>query len=318
MKHEPRDTIWKPYGYSSDALVRRLSHEMGASGFQFYAESLRRMDIQPHDIVQDIGAGLGYDAYNIAGNYHPRAIFMLEPAAAALKCDPLSSFDDLFYWIEADLIRNKDETIKLLSSSQAEQTIRALSYPAEHAFSQDVTYLQPLPSTAEDNPMPDGSVTKATIIHSAYEFYDLEAALAQLNRVLAEDGLGMLITNGVNDKLVFKSILERAGVMLKNKAPRTVSSRLTSDEALEILGQHFNIVDVLPYTDDMLITEDTRYVPINSFNSYIDRFEKKIINRDRFARVREELLEKPLDEMIGRFDYALDSIDITAIYFRKK
>lgn len=310
------------YTYPSDGWIRRQMHEWGASGFNFYDVALSRMRIRQGDIVLDVGAGMGFDGLNMATTYRPRAVYLLEPPADDENSeeDIVTDFDVKYYHIGVALWQAGQTDVRLMPAADFSRFTSEIAAPASATLVPGTTYIQPVAGVAEELPLADASVTKLTMIHSVYHFSDLQKALSEARRVMAPGGLGMLITNGPEDKQNFKKSLQAAGKALMNPAPTTVSSRLYYPEALEILSREFAIVDEpLIYKDEMLIDEGRLPNYLWAFNSYRHLFAKPIVNDGRWNSVREEVFEGPIRRAMAKNNgIAKDTIDIAAIYFRAK
>lgn len=309
------------YDYPTDGYLRRRLHEWGASGFDFYGEALRQMGYGPGDIALDVGAGLGYDGLRIATTYHPRAVYLLEPSGEMVPGNSLiTDFDEKYLLIGETLRKDGHSEIQLMPAADATRLTAELLSHDSAFLTPGTTYLQPMPAVAENIPLPDGSVTKLSVIHSAYHFSDIPKALSEARRVLAPGGLGVLITNGPRDKLVFKKYIRQAGAAMNNDAPNTVSSRLNYKAAIPMISEYFEIVgEPLIYEDDMLIDEDRLPDYIWAFNSYRHLFARPVDSDGRWNIIRKHILEDPIKkEMARNGGIATDTIDIAAIYFRSK
>ncbi|HET7528653.1 MAG TPA: methyltransferase domain-containing protein [Candidatus Saccharimonadales bacterium] len=310
------------YSYPSDGWIRRQMHEWGASGFDFYGEALKRLGISYGDIVLDVGAGMGYDGLSMATTYRPRAVYLLEPHADEDEEGQgiVTDFDVKYYHLGIALWQKGLTDVRLLPSADFKRFSAEIGPPAAGIQAPGITYIQPVEAVAEDIPLPDNSVSKLTMIHSAYHFSDIRQAFSEAGRVMAPGAIGMLITNGPDDKRNFKNSLQKAGEALRNPASTTVSSRLYYPQAVEMLSQDFDIVDEpLVYQDTMLIDEERLPDYIWAYNSYRHFFERPIVNDGRWDAIREEVFEGPIRRaMAGNDGTATDSIDIAAIYFRAK
>lgn len=270
------------YTFPVDGLVRRQLHEFGAKNIDFYEEVLDKMGFQEDDVVLDIGAGNGFDALTIAKKYHPQRIYALEPLGQSHD-----EFEDKF---------------NILRFMMQEEGIKSI---------------EPLAGVAENIPLTDNSVSKLMMIHSAYHFDDLKQALSEARRVLIPNGLGMLVTNGKGDKVRFRKLLRQMGEPLHNKSPDTVSSRLNYDAAAARLAPYFEVFRRYIYRDDMIITRENLPIYLWAFDSYRHLFEHPVINDGRWRRVRQGMVETPIEkEMAANDGIFRDTIDIAAIYFR--
>lgn len=301
------------YEYPADGLIRRRLHEFGATGFDFYGEMLRRMRYHPADFALDVGAGMGFDGLKIAIDYRPRLVSLLEPAA-----DKTDDFDNIYFQLEEEIKRQGIQNVHLLSSDSLSATITGIANPESEILAKGETYIQPIPGVAEAIPLPDGSVTKLTMIHSAYHFQDIHRAMTQAQRVLRRDGWGMLVTNSSGDKAEFKNFLSQVSDKLKNNVIGTVSSRLDDKAALDILSIYFDVVEILPYQDTMVITQDRVPDYLYAFDSYRNFFDRPVINDGRWYKARHEVVEERIGQDIAATGSFLDTIDIRAIYFKHK
>jgi len=272
-----------PYEYFYDGAVRRKLHEFGASGVNFYDQVFRLMGYKRTDIALDVGAGMGHDGLYIASEYHPSLVLLLEPGST----DP-----------------NEDKYLPLRDEI-AEKSLWGIEL---------------LLGVAEDIPLPDATVDKATLIHSAYEFDDLPRALGEVARVLKDDGLGSLVTNGPEDKLRFKEFIKTSGEKLGSKAPSTVSSRLDYNAAFKELSHYFPYLKLITYRDEMIITERDNRLDfyLYSYDSYRRFFEQQFISDGHWGEVRREVVEKAIrQEVEANNGVFRDTIDMGVIYFSK-
>jgi hypothetical protein len=308
------------YAYYYDGTIRRRLHEFGAQDFDIYKNALKRMDYRPGDIAIDIGAGMGEDGGTIAWTYRPRLVFLLEPAA---RDSP--EFDDRYLSLAAELGANELSGVVLLASADLETTVRELDKPDSKILRPGKTYIQPIPSYAESIPLPDNSVTKLSMIHSIYEFHNLHAALSEAARVMTDDALGLVITNGPNDKLRFKEKLKETADVLTRESggqitytsPKTVSSKVDYVRAAQAIGEYFKEVTTVPYKDEMVINAGRAPEYIYSYDSYKRRFDPAVPSDGRWTRVRQTVLIDVMDKEIAKFGGYKDTIDIAAIYFRR-
>jgi ubiquinone/menaquinone biosynthesis C-methylase UbiE len=267
-----------------DGYIRRLPHEFGVREEEeeaYYQEVFRRMNIQPTDIVLDIGAGLGRDGLEIARRYRPEKVYILEPPGRDEE-ESAYKFLPLEMWMEQEGVKN----------------------------------IEPLMGFAEEIPLPDNRVSKVAMIHSAPAFTDLSKALLETLRVLKPDGSGVLVTNGANDKVQFRKKLLKMGRRMRSKAPPTVSSPLNYVQAYLALKSHFRVTDIYRHKGSMIITEDRLPEYIWQFGSYRQDFDPPDMNDGSWQRARKEIVEDRLKaEMAANGGVAYDTIDICAIYF---
>jgi ubiquinone/menaquinone biosynthesis C-methylase UbiE len=275
------------YTFPVDGFLRRLPHEFferKAGVEAYYDEVLRRMDISQTDSVLDIGAGIGFDALTISRKYGPELIYAMEPSG---QNDEESDYKFILLneIIELDGIKN----------------------------------IEPLFGVAEDIPLPDKSVSKVLMVHTAYEFTDLPQALSETRRVLKDDGLGVLVTNGTSDKYRFGEMLREMGKQLLSKSPNKVSQNLNYEKAFIELHKYFDAVDVFTQKGVMEVTEDRLPVYLWQFDSYRSSFNPPVLNDGRWEKVKKTVVEDPISaEMAANKGVFTDTIDISAIYFRHK
>lgn len=308
------------YEYYYDGIIRRQLHEFGALGVNFYYHSIDRMGCRPGDIVLESGAGMGHDGRDIAWHYRPKIVYLLEPVRGSPD-----EFDNRFYGIEYELRAKKIKGVEVLPSSQLASTVYEMSNPNSQILLPRTTYLQPTPGTAEEVPLPDNSVTKYSSIHSIYEWHDIQKALQEAARVMTPDASGLVITNGPDDKPVFKEILEDSRQELdadapdgvKYTAPHTVSSRVDYNLAESLLKQYFEVVQLITYKDTMIITPDRAPLYEYAYNSYKRGFFPPVINQGRWSAVRQKVLIERMKKEINEKGYFKDEIDIGAIFFSR-
>jgi SAM-dependent methyltransferase len=303
------------YEYPIDGLIRRQLHEFGATGFDFYGEVFKGMGYSSEDVVLDIGAGIGTDGLQIAAIHHPRVVYLLEPEG-----DEPAEFDNKYFHLDSAIQQRGLDYIRLLPSSALNATAQEIAAAQSSTSQVGITYIQPTGGMAEAIPLPDSSVTKLSMIHSAYHFFDLNLAMEEASRVLRQDGIGVLVTNGPGDKMRFKEFLQKTGQELQNGAPNTVSSRLDYHAALTKLSDYFDIIgEPLIYRDEMVITPDRLPAYIWAYDSYRHLFDRVIINDGKWTSARQKVLEAPIaEEMASNNGIFSDTIDIGAIYFRPK
>lgn len=286
------------YDFPVDAYVRRFVHELGSRKVSFYKEAFKRRRFNTDDIVLDIGAGIGLDGLEIARQYRPRWIYLLEPGQTA--DDGLT---DKFNFLDEYIAREAPPGVKIVDSENLER--------AHPAF----TYLQPIQAKAEAIPLPDAAVTKVIMVHSAQEFDDLNKGLSEAQRVLAEGGEGLLITNGRGDKLKFRELLKSLGEALNLVSLNTVSSRLDYGRAIIELNRLFEVEDVFIYKDIMQIDRETLPIYLWQFDSYRSAYGASV---ERWSEVKSEVVTEPIKrEMAKNGGIFTDTIDICAVYFKK-
>src|SRR5690348_2094488 len=125
------------YELGDNAMARRLLHTYGESRREgerdFYEDFFYLMGYRVKDRALDVGAGMGDDALNVAELYKPHFVYALEP--------PGKDIEEL-----------ETKFLKLV----LERERRGLA---------NVT---PLVGSAEAIPLPDGTITKLTSVHSIY------------------------------------------------------------------------------------------------------------------------------------------------------
>jgi ubiquinone/menaquinone biosynthesis C-methylase UbiE len=291
-----------PYTYYYDGFIRRSLHDFGATGFNFYQTVLQKMGYHTNDIVLDVGAGGGEDGVHIAEKYNSRLIFLLEP-----NLGNYLDINDRYFPLVENIKRRGLQGIELLPAPGSTD-IRPIIQP--HTPEPNITYMQPLAARAESIPLPNDSVTKLSMIHTAYEFDDLDKALSEAARVMAPGSLGVAITNGSGDKKLFKQMMQEVGDVLGMKAPSTVSSKLDYLQLRAELKKYFSDMVLFPYQDQMLINNDFRRVAYDwAFNSYRRFYERPVINDGRWQKAKEQVFSSHFSSDIH------DTIDVAAIFF---
>jgi ubiquinone/menaquinone biosynthesis C-methylase UbiE len=307
-----------PDEYLHDGHIRRVLHEFGASGFQFYKAVHKRMDYQPGDIVAEVGAGMGDDGKEIAWVYRPRVVFLIEPAS--------EDIDSRYLALGIDLSGTKVRGVEVLPSAMLSTTVSEMNNLSSSVLKGRTTYLQPVKTGAEQlGFLPDNSVSKYSAIHSIYEWQDLHAGMREAVRCMRDDAKGVIVTNGPDDKPVFRDMLNDAKGILDELSdsdeeyvtPKTRSSKINYFQAAELLSQYFEQVNIIPYRDRMIITPERAPFFIWSFNSYRKDFYPAITNEQlpHWQAARRAALLDRLEREIGQHGYLEDGIDIAAIEF---
>ncbi|MBX4188507.1 hypothetical protein KW792_00195 [Candidatus Saccharibacteria bacterium] len=310
------------YEYWYDGQIRRHLHEFGQPGLEkpFITEVLERMDYRPGDVVLEVGAGVGQDAQHIAWDFRPRMVFLLEPST-----DDPADFDGKYYVLGQDLEGKEYKGVRVLSSDNLDNTIAALSEDSSKTLYPGTTYIQPMPGVAENIPLPDNSVTKLSMIYSIYEFKDVHQALSETVRVMTPDAVGVVVTNGPSDKLIFKDILSDAAEELNRqdpgkgyKAPTTVSSRINYNQARDLLSEYFEEVGLFNYEAAMKITEERIPLYLHSYNSYRRGFRPAVEDSALWRSVRDRVFKDRIEYAMARNDGVFwDTIDTGAVFFKK-
>jgi SAM-dependent methyltransferase len=184
--------------------------------------------------------------------------------------------------------------------------------------------LQPIEGRAEAIPFPDDSIDRAIIVHSAYEFDDMEAFLAQMARVMKKDAWGGLITNGPGDKQLLKQKMQEMKGELESdypgeisyEVPPTVSSNLTYLEARAALKRYFNKVILFTYNDRMRIdTINRRAIYDFGFDTYKSLWRPSITNYGRWKNARKKIFGDPPEDPETDMPVLHDTIDIGWVLF---
>lgn len=307
--------------YLYDGYIRRIPHEYDVTDFGFYDRFLEVMDFQPGQMVADIGAGMGHDAFKIAATYGPRYTFLIEPRLS----DP--GFMDRYLPMEDIIQKTAADGVQLLPlipEKEASKRLAWLAEPGDPALNQSVPRIQPVESRAEQLPFPDNSIDREVAIHSIYAVGDVDAMLREIARTLKPDGTGGLITNGPGDKQLVKQKLQEMKSALESDAPEgveykipsTVSSKFDYYAARDALKQYFNKVILFTYQGRMEINSDRKPIYNWGFDSYRKLSMPPIINFGRWVRARNEIYGWPTEDDPAYNDHiAYDTIDIGWLIF---
>lgn len=273
-----RKHSYEQYGFFASAHIRRQLHEFGASGDSFYDEAFGMLDLKKGDRVLDIGTGSGFDLLKLAKQYHPEKLVGLEPPT-----NHLEDFESRFIPLHDAMQREGIDNIEIV------------------------------PGYAQQMPFENNSFNKIMAVHSLYEIPDLGRALRETQRVLAPDGKFLVITNAKYNRQRLHAYLREMGIELDSLNPSPFSSRFRYHEAERVLSRYFKVIDRYRHHDSMKITEDRLPMYLEAINTYRSSFIPRILNDGRWARTRDEIVERELLGEIAREGAAYDTIDIGAI-----
>lgn len=128
-----------------------------------------------------------------------------------------------------------------------------LSHAAYRA-ARELPGIEAIHASAEDIPLPDGSVDVVLSRHMLYHCSSPEAIVAECARVLADDGVFIATVNHARTVPMIRHVIETELGSLGQAVPVYVNW-VTTDTVADLVGRSFEEVDVVRHDNELVFTE---------------------------------------------------------------
>ena len=136
-------------------------------------------------------------------------------------------------------------------------TGRVIALDISHAAylaARQVPGVEAIHASADDIPLPDGSVDVALSRHMLYHCSSPEAVVAECARVLAADGVFVATVNHARTVPMIRHVIETE-LAAMGLAPPRYTNWVTTATVAELLGRSFASVDVVRHDNELVFAE---------------------------------------------------------------
>ena len=136
-------------------------------------------------------------------------------------------------------------------------TGRVIALDLSHAAylaARQVPGVEAIHASADDIPLPDGSVDVVLSRHMLYHCSSPEVIVAECARVLTADGIFVATVNHARTVPMIRHVIETELGSLGQAVPEHVSW-VTTDTVAELVGRSFAAVDLVRYDNELVFTE---------------------------------------------------------------
>lgn len=263
------------YEQAFSAQIRRESLENSDSGFDYYGEGIKALNLSGDENILVIASGDGYMEKRLRLEHgHTGPITALEIPSSDRR-----DFEARFTVADNDLSR---------AGAQGFDKITGVM---------------------EALPLPDNSIDVVVLDHGIYHSTAPLKTLVQIQRVLVPGGKSLIRSNGANNKPELHRHLRYLARHLDNRAPVPFSSRFNMQRLLQVAPHYLSCERELVQNDTKTIdAEDKVTLYLLALDSYRSSFKTSIAFKDwdrGRALVERELFDRidtgmPVVEKIER------------------
>ena len=258
-----------------NVVMRWMPYEYSQPKIDFEAEVIRSLGLTGDETVVDLGCGAGLtleDLYLRHG--HRGRLIGIDPE--------IEQFDQL--WGE-----------RTASSGEHED------------FEKTVEFME---GRAQSIPLPDNSADR---ILAAYSMYlvprnEQPLAMAEIKRVLRDDGIFVLATSGPGNKMFHRLHEKNVGTYLGAKPPKIMNRNYTSQRAMTHLPYYFTNVRHIPLHSRMVFrTAEELEAYYISLGTMVDQYDP-IPTGTQWQDALKAVVTPVIDEQMARLGYYSDII----------